>query len=109
MIPSISDLRTLAKRRIPRTIVDYADGGAYEEITLRRNAVDLDRIAFRQRVMIVVSNVSPATTMLGRPVSMPVAIAPTGLAELFHADGEILGELAAVAFGIPFCVSTKSI
>jgi L-lactate dehydrogenase (cytochrome) len=109
VITSIADLRAIARRRIPRAIFDYADGGAYEEITLRRNAADLDRIAFRQRIMVDVSRVSTATTVMGQALSMPVAIAPTGLAGLFHADGEILGARAAQAFGIPFCLSTMSI
>lgn len=109
IIQSIGDLRNLARRRIPRAIFDYADGGSYEERTLRRNAADLDEISFRQRVMIDVSSISLATTLLGSPASMPLAIAPTGLAGFFHADGEILGARAAAAFGIPFCLSTMSI
>src|SRR5271168_2093009 len=99
MILSIEDLRNIAKRRIPRAIFEYADGGSYEERTLRANAADLDAMTFRQRVMVDVSAVSLATTVLGSPISMPLAIAPTGLAGLFHADGEILGARAAAAFG----------
>jgi L-lactate dehydrogenase (cytochrome) len=109
MILSIQDLRELARRRIPRAIFDYADGGAYEERTLRRNSDDLDAMTFRQRVMVDVSKISLATSFLGAPVSMPLAIGPTGLAGLFHADGEILGARAAAACGIPFCLSTMSI
>lgn len=96
-------------RRIPRAIFDYADGGSYDECTIRRNAADLDAMAFRQRVMVDMSAISLATTLLGSPVSMPLAIGPTGLAGLFHADGEILGARAAAACGIPFCLSTMSI
>jgi L-lactate dehydrogenase (cytochrome) len=103
------DFRKLARRRVPRAIFDYADGGSYEERTLGRNAADLDAMTFRQRVMVDVSNVSLATELLGSPVSMPLAIGPTGLAGLFHADGEILGARAAAACGIPFCLSTMSI
>ena len=109
LILSTHDLRELARRRIPRAIFDYADGGAYEEQTMRRNAADLDAMTFRQRVMVDVSNISLATSFLGSPVSMPLAIGPTGLAGLFHADGEILGARAAAACGIPFCLSTMSI
>src|SRR5450432_1372578 len=109
MILSISDLRELAKKRIPRAIFDYAAGGAYDERTLLRNSADLDAMTFRQRVMVDVSNVSLATTMAGTPVSMPLAIGPTGLAGLFHADGEILAARAAAACGIPYCMSTMSI
>jgi L-lactate dehydrogenase (cytochrome) len=108
-ILSTDDLRELSKRRIPRAVFDYADGGAYQEQTLRRNCVDLDAMTFRQRVMVDVSRVSLATTFLGSAVSMPLAIGPTGLAGLFHADGEILGARAAAACGIPFCLSTMSI
>jgi len=109
MILNIEDMRELAKRRIPRAIFDYADGGSYDERTIRRNAADLDAMTFRQRVMVDVSKISLATTFLGSPVSMPLGIGPTGLAGLFHADGEILGARAAAACGIPFCLSTMSI
>jgi L-lactate dehydrogenase (cytochrome) len=109
IILSIDDLRKLAKKRIPRAIFDYAAGGAYDERTLLRNTADLDAMTFRQRVMVDVSNVSLATTLVGSPVSMPLAIGPTGLAGLFHADGEILAARAAAACGIPYCMSTMSI
>src|SRR5579863_8220458 len=109
MILSIDDLRRLARKRIPRAIFDYAAGGAYEERTLLRNSADLDAMTFRQRVMIDVSNVSLATTLVGTKVSMPLAIGPTGLAGLFCADGEILAARAAAACGIPYCMSTMSI
>jgi L-lactate dehydrogenase (cytochrome) len=108
-ILSIDDLRTLAKRRVPRAIFDYADGGSYDERTIRRNAADLDAMTFRQRVMIDVSQISLATSFMGSPVSMPLAIGPVGLSGLFHGDGEILGARAAAAAGIPFCLSTMSI
>jgi len=109
MILSTGDLRELARRRIPRAIFDYADGGSYDERTIQRNAADLDAMTFRQRVMVDVSKISLATSFLGSPVSMPLGIGPTGLAGLFHADGEILGARAAAACGIPFCLSTMSI
>lgn len=109
VILSTDDFRRLAQRRIPKAIFDYADGGSYDERTLRRNAADLDAMTFRQRVMVDVSKISLDSTLLGAPVSMPLAIGPTGLAGLFHADGEILGARAAAACGIPFCLSTMSI
>jgi L-lactate dehydrogenase (cytochrome) len=109
LILSTGDLRDLARKRIPRAIFDYAAGGAYEERTLLRNTADLDAMTFRQRVMVDVSNVTLATTMVGMPVSMPLAIGPTGLAGLFHADGEILAAKAAAVCGIPYCMSTMSI
>ena len=109
MILSIEDLRARARRRIPRAIFDYADGGSYQETTLRANTADLDAIALRPRVMMDVSDIKLATTLAGAEASMPLAIAPTGLCGLYHADGEILGARAAAAFGIPFCLSTMSI
>jgi L-lactate dehydrogenase (cytochrome) len=109
VILSIEDLRALARRRIPRAIFDYADGGSYRETTLKANAADLDAIQLRPRVMIDVGDVKLATTLAGSAASMPLAIAPTGLCGLYHADGEIKGARAAAAFGIPFCLSTMSI
>jgi len=108
-ITSIADLRTLARRRVPRAIFDYADRGSYDEVTLRRNRADLEALQFRQRVMIDLSQLSVATTVLGEPWSMPVAIAPTGLTGLFHRDGEIHGARAAEKAGVPFTLSTMSI
>jgi L-lactate dehydrogenase (cytochrome) len=108
-ITSIADLRELALRRVPRAIFDYADRGSYDELTLRRNRADLDALMFRQRVAVDVSKQSLDTTLLGQPVSMPVAIAPTGLTGFYYRDGEIHGARAAQAFGIPFCLSTMSI
>lgn len=109
VITSIADLRERARRRIPRAIFDYANGGAYGEVTLRRNRAALDALEFRQRVMVDVSQLSVGTTVLGVPWSLPVAIAPTGLTGLFHRDGEIHGARAAATVGIPFTLSTLSI
>jgi L-lactate dehydrogenase (cytochrome) len=109
VIQCIDDLREIARRRVPRAIFDYADGGAYDEHTLRRNAADLDALCLRQKVMVDVSRVSLSTTFMGQPVTLPLAIGPTGLAGLFHADGEILAARAAAACGIPYCMSTMSI
>src|SRR5580698_6334387 len=106
---SIGDLRAMARRKIPRAIFDYADGGSYAEQTITANRRDLDAIALRQRVMVDVSARSLASTMLGQPTALPLAIAPTGLTGLFHQDGEIHGARAAQAAGIPFCLSTMSI
>jgi L-lactate dehydrogenase (cytochrome) len=109
IVNSIADLRALARRRIPKAIFEYADQGSYDEVTYRRNRADLAALSIRQRVMVDVSQQNLATTVLGERISMPVAIAPTGLAGLFHANGEILGARAAEAFGVPFCLSTMSI
>ncbi len=106
---SIAELREEARRRVPRALFEYADCGAYDQVTLRRNRAAFDDIELRQRVMIDISRRSVATTVLGESWSMPVAIAPTGLTGLFHRDGEIQGALAAEAFGVPFALSTMSI
>jgi L-lactate dehydrogenase (cytochrome) len=109
VITNIEDLRQLSRRRLPRALFDYADRGSYDEVTLRANRADLDAIHLRQRVLVDVSKVSLATTLLGEPVAMPVAIAPTGMAGLFHRDGEVQGARAAEAAGTKFCLSTMSI
>lgn len=109
VITSIADLRELARRRVPRAIFDYADRGSYDELTLRRNRTDFDALTFRQRVAVDVSKQSLDTTLVGQSVTMPVAIAPTGLTGFYYKDGEIEGARAAQAFGIPFCLSTMSI
>lgn len=109
VINCIADLRELARRRVPRAIFEYADRGADEEITIRRNRADLQALELRQRVMVDVSSASLSTTLLGELATMPLGIAPTGLAGLFHGDGEIHGARAAHAFGVPFCLSTISI
>jgi L-lactate dehydrogenase (cytochrome) len=109
VITSIADLRELARKRLPRAIFDYADRGSYDELTIARNRADLQKIEFRQRVLRDVSTVSLESTMLGERVTMPLAIAPTGLTGLFYGDGEIHGARAAQDFGIPFTLSTMSI
>ena len=109
VITEIEDLRRLAKRRVPRMFYDYADSGSWTESTYRANQADFQDIKLRQRVAVNMDNRSTATTMAGVPVAMPVAIAPTGLTGMQHADGEILGAVAAKKFGIPFTLSTMSI
>lgn len=108
-ITSIEDLRVVAQRRVPRMFYDYADSGAWTEGTYRANETDFQKIKLRQRVAVNMEGRSTATTMIGQEVSMPVAIAPTGMTGMQHADGEILGARAAKAFGIPFTLSTMSI
>jgi L-lactate dehydrogenase (cytochrome) len=103
------DLRQLAMRRAPRAIFDYVDRGSYDEATIRANRADFDAIKLRQRVMIDVEHRSLRTTMVGDDAAMPVALAPTGLTGILHADGEILAARAAQAFGVPFTLSTLSI
>lgn len=108
-VTNIQDLREIAKRKVPRAIFHYADRGSYDETTLKANKADLAAIPLRQRVMIDVSERTTATTMIGEKVSLPLAIAPTGLTGLFHGNGEIHGCRAAQAAGIPFTLSTMSI
>jgi L-lactate dehydrogenase (cytochrome) len=109
VITNIEDLRILAKKRVPRMFYDYADSGSWTEGTYRANEIDFQRIKLRQRVAVNMDNRSLRTTMAGTPVAMPVAIAPTGLTGMQHADGEMLAALAAKKFGIPFTLSTMSI
>ena len=108
-ITNIEDLRVLAKRRVPRMFYDYADSGSYTEGTYRANEADFGKIKLRQRVAVNMENRTLRTKMIGIDSAMPVAIAPTGLTGMQHADGEILGALAAKKFGIPFTLSTMSI
>jgi L-lactate dehydrogenase (cytochrome) len=109
VVTSIEDLRILAERRVPRMFYDYADSGSWTESTYRANTTDFAKIKLRQRVAVDMRNRTLATEMIGLPVSMPVALAPTGLTGMQHADGEILAARAANKAGIPFTLSTMSI
>jgi L-lactate dehydrogenase (cytochrome) len=109
IITNIEDLRVLHEKRAPRMFYDYADSGSWTEGTYRSNETEFSKIKFRQRVAINIDNRSIASTMLGLPVSMPVALAPVGMTGMQYADGEILAAKAAKEFGLPFCLSTMSI
>jgi L-lactate dehydrogenase (cytochrome) len=109
VITNIEDLRVLAQKRVPRMFYDYADSGSWTESTYRANESDFQKIKLRQRVAVNMENRSTRTTMIGQDVAMPVAIAPTGLTGMQHADGEIKAARAAKRFGIPFTLSTMSI
>jgi L-lactate dehydrogenase (cytochrome) len=109
VITNIEDLRVLAKKRVPKMFYDYADSGSWTESTYRGNESDFQKIKFRQRVAVNMEGRTTKTKMVGQDVSMPVAIAPTGLTGMQHADGEILGARAAKKFGVPFTLSTMSI
>jgi len=108
-ITNIEDLRVLAKARVPRMFYDYADSGSWTESTYRANEADFQDIKLRQRVAVNMENRSTATKMVGVDVAMPVALAPTGLTGMQHADGEMLAAKAAKDFGVPFTLSTMSI
>ena len=109
IITNIEDLRVLHKKRTPKMFYDYADSGSWTESTYRANESDFQKIKFRQRVAVDMNNRTTKTTMVGQEVIMPVALAPTGLTGMQHADGEILAAIAAEKFGVPFCLSTMSI
>ena len=108
-ITCIEDLRVVAQRRVPRMFYDYADSGSYTQGTYRANEAEFAPIQLRQRVAVNMTGRSTRTTLVGQDVAMPVAIAPTGLTGMQHADGEILAARAARAFGVPFTLSTMSI
>lgn len=109
VITNIEDLRRLAQSRVPRMFYDYADSGSWSESTYRANSEDFQGIQFRQRVAVNMEGRTTASQMIGQDVAMPVALAPTGLTGMQHADGEILAARAAKAFGVPFTLSTMSI
>ena len=109
VVACVEDLRKQMQRRVPRMFYDYCESGSWTESTFEANETDLQAIKFRQRVAIDVSERSTAMKMLGQDVPMPVALAPTGLTGMQHADGEILAAQAAEAFGVPFTLSTMSI
>ena len=109
VITHIEDLRVVAQRRVPRMFYDYADSGSWTEGTYRANEGDFQKIKLRQRVAVNMTGRSTAAKMVGIDVKMPVAIAPTGLTGMQHADGEILAAKAAEKFGVRFTLSTMSI
>jgi L-lactate dehydrogenase (cytochrome) len=106
---TIEDLRRMAQRRVPRQFYDYVDSGAYTEGTYRANEDDFKKISFRQRVAVNLEDRNLGSTLLGQPVSLPVAIAPVGSTGMTDADGEIKAAKAAEKFGIPFTLSTMAI
>ena len=108
-IADIADLQRLARRRVPRVFQQYVEAGSYDQITLRANRTDLDRLAFRQRTTLDVSGRRLAKPLAGVASSLPLALAPTGLIGAVHVNGEIHAARAAAAFGVPFCLSTMSI
>ena len=109
VITTVEELQQIAKRRVPKMFYDYADSGSWTETTYQKNESDFQRIKFRQRVAVDMSNRTTKTEMIGQTVAMPTALAPTGLTGMQHANGEILAAQAAEEFGIPFTLSTMSI
>jgi L-lactate dehydrogenase (cytochrome) len=105
IIASIEDLRTCARRRLPKAVFDFIDGGAHDEVSLRANRQDFERLSVVPKVLTDVSKRDASTTLLGEPISMPLVVAPTGLAGLLARKGELAEARAAEAAGIPFCLS----
>jgi L-lactate dehydrogenase (cytochrome) len=105
---SIIDYREMARRRLPRFLFDYIDGGSYDERTLRANVTDLSDIALRQRVLRDVSAIDLSTELFGQRMAMPVALAPIGLAGINARRGETQAARAAERAGVPFTLSTVS-
>ena len=106
---SVSDWRLRARKRLPRMMFDYIDGGSYAEETLRRNVEAMQRVALRQRVLTDVSKLTLSTEVFGQKLAMPVILAPVGMAGLYARRGEVQAARAAEAAGLPFCLSTVSI
>ncbi|TWC13825.1 MULTISPECIES: FMN-dependent L-lactate dehydrogenase LldD [unclassified Pseudomonas] len=109
IISSASDYREAARRKLPRFLFDYIDGGAYAEHTLRANSADLAGISLRQRILKNVETLSLETTLFDQPLSMPVILAPVGLTGMFARRGEVQAVRAAEKKGIPLCLSTVSV
>src|SRR5213076_771417 len=109
VITCVEDLRRLHKKRAPKAFYDYVDCGSYTEDTYRANSADFAALKLRQRVAIDTEGRSTESTMLGRKVTMPIALAPVGLTGMQWADGEILAARAAEKFGVPFTLSMMSI
>ncbi|CTQ49848.1 alpha-hydroxy acid oxidase [Jannaschia donghaensis] len=109
VITEIEDLHRIYKRRVPKMFYDYCQSGSWTEQTFKDNEADFDLIRLRQRVAVDMEGRSVRSTMIGRDVAMPVALAPVGLTGMQHADGEILAAKAAEKVGVPFTLSTMSI
>ena len=105
---NIDDLRTLARKRLPKTIFEFIDGGAQDEISLRANRADFERYALRTRVLTDISRRDQSTTILGEKSASPLILAPTGLAGILHRRGELSASRAAHAAGVPYCLSTMA-
>ncbi|RLU07890.1 alpha-hydroxy-acid oxidizing enzyme, partial [Pseudomonas prosekii] len=109
IISSASDYREAARRKLPRFLFDYIDGGAYAEHTLRANSADLTSISLRQRILKNVETLSLETTLFNQPLAMPIILAPVGLTGMFARRGEVQAVRAAQNKGIPLCLSTVSV
>ena len=105
---SIADLRRLARRRLPRAVFDFIDGGAENEVTLRDNCAAFERVRLLPKVLVDVANVDTSTTILGGPSKLPICVSPTGAVGFGRPGGDIAIARAAAAFGIPYTLSTTA-
>jgi L-lactate dehydrogenase (cytochrome) len=106
---SVADYRELARRRLPRMLFEYIDGGSYAEATLQRNVHDFEQLALRQRVLRDMSSLELTIETLGQTLAMPVGLAPVGMAGMYGRRGEVQAARAAATAGVPFCLSTVGI
>lgn len=106
---NIADLRACARRRLPKALFEYVDRGAEDEVALRTNRFAIESLKIRPRVLRGVAHRSIATTLFGRPMQAPFAVAPTAVAAMLWHDGDVLGARAAAAEGIPYTLSTHSL
>jgi len=106
---SVADYRELARRRLPRMLFDYIDGGSYAEVTLGRNVSDLEAIALRQRVMRDMTELDMTIATLGQTWAAPVGLSPVGMAGMYGRRGEVQAARAAADAGVPFCLSTMGV
>jgi L-lactate dehydrogenase (cytochrome) len=106
---NVADYRELARRRVPKVLFDYIDGGSYAEATLRANSADFEKVRLRQRVLVDVSNISTEVELLGQTLSMPMVLSPVGMAGMYARRGEVQAARAAREAGVPLCLSTMSI
>jgi (S)-mandelate dehydrogenase len=105
---SIAALRLAAKRRLPRAVFDFIDGGAEDESTLRENRAAFDKVRLLRKVLVGVSQVNTETSILGKTAKLPLAIAPTGAVGFGWRGGDIAVARAAAAYGIPYSLSTSA-
>jgi len=110
MIPaSVDDYRELARRRLPRVLFDYIDGGSYAEVTLARNVADFQDVMLRQRVLCDASALDLSVEVMGQTWAAPIGLAPVGMTGMYARRGEVQAARAAARFGVPFCLSTAGI
>jgi L-lactate dehydrogenase (cytochrome) len=106
---SVSDYREIARRKLPRLMFDYVDGGAFEEATLAANRSDLQKISLKQKVMRDVSTLDTSVSLFGQTQSLPIILAPVGFAGMMARRAEVQAARAAEKTGVPFTLSTVGI